>query len=75
MKIINNWQLVGIACLTFGLAPFFPEPHVWGKLKWILGGATGMKPMDWIDFLLHGAPFILLIRIVLLKISQFIKNK
>ena len=35
-----------IASLTLGLAPFSPEPHIWGKLKWILGGANGMQLMD-----------------------------
>lgn len=75
MKLINNWQLIVLICLTLGLAPYFPEPHIWGKLKWILGGAEGMKPMDWFDFILHGAPFVLLIRIVILKIAQSIKNK
>jgi len=27
-----------LLCATLGLAPFFPEPHLWGKIKWILGG-------------------------------------
>lgn len=48
-------------CLTLGLAPFTPEPHIWGKLKWIVGGANGMKFMDYWDTLLHGLPWILLI--------------
>lgn len=49
------------ACLTLGIAPFSPEPHIWGKLKWIAGGAKGMGFMDYWDTLLHGAPWILLI--------------
>ncbi|GAL63919.1 hypothetical protein [Algibacter lectus] len=67
MKMLNDWKLVLLICLTLGLAPFFPEPHILGKLKWILGGATGMKLKDWFDVCLHGFPFVLLIRIVLLK--------
>ena len=51
MKFWNDWRLVGMACVTLGLAPFFPEPHIWGKGKWILGGAAGMQPMDWFDTL------------------------
>lgn len=47
-----------LLCLTLGLAPFVPEPHIWGKLKWIAGGAVGMQPMDYFDVLLHGAPWI-----------------
>ena len=50
-----------MASLTLGLAPFVPEPHVIGKLKWVLGGAKGMQMMDWGDLLMHGAPWLWLI--------------
>jgi hypothetical protein len=50
-----------MASLTLGLAPFIPEPHIWGKLKWVLGGAKGMNSTDWFDFLMHGAPWAWLI--------------
>ena len=70
-EIINNWTLVLLACLTIGLAPFTPEPHVWGKLKWVAGGAIGMQPMDWWDLVMHGTPFVLLMRLVFIK---FLKN-
>ena len=68
MELINSWKVVLLLCLALGLAPYFPEPHILGKIKWILGGATGMKPMDWFDVVLHGFPFVLLIRLVLIKI-------
>lgn len=48
-------------CLTLGLAPFGEEPHLLGKLNWIAGGAQGMKLMDWVDLLIHGFPFMLLV--------------
>ncbi|MCK0108928.1 hypothetical protein MWU58_06465 [Flavobacteriaceae bacterium S0825] len=70
MKLLNDWKLIIIACLTLGLAPFFPEPHIVGKIKWIAGGAVGMKPMDWFDVVLHGFPFILLIRLLLIKLTK-----
>ncbi|MDX1758849.1 hypothetical protein GQ41_0393 [Arenibacter algicola] len=70
MELINNWKIVLLLCLTLGLAPYFPEPHILGKVKWILGGATGMKPMDWFDVLLHGFPFVLLIRLLLIKVLK-----
>ena len=57
-------------CLTLGLAPFFPEPHLWGKIKWVIGGAKDMQLMDWFDILLHGLPWILLIRVIILNITQ-----
>lgn len=56
-----NLRFSLIASLTLGLAPFFPEPHIWGKLKWIAGGANGMELLDWGDALMHGTPWILLI--------------
>ena len=70
MQIINNWRIIILACLTLGLAPFFPEPHIFGKVKWILGGAKGMELMDWFDTLLHGFPYVLLIRIIILKLMN-----
>lgn len=46
-----------IAGLVIGLAPFTP-PHLFGKIQWVLGGAVGMKAMDWFDLLMHGVPFV-----------------
>ncbi len=69
-NVINNWGLIIFACLTLGLAPYVPEPHVWGKLRWVLGGATGMQLMDWFDLVLHGLPWVLLLRLVVVKLSR-----
>jgi hypothetical protein len=52
------WSLLIIACLTLGLAPFVPEPHIWEKLKMLAAG-TLVRPLDIFDFLLHATPFIL----------------
>ena len=70
MKLLNDWKLIILLCLTLGLAPFLPEPHIVGKVKWILGGAVDMKPMDWFDTLLHGFPFLLLIRLFIIKLTK-----
>ena len=48
-----------LACLTLGLAPFFPEPHIWEKLKMLAAGAL-VKPVDMFDLALHAAPFVVL---------------
>ena len=74
MNVLNNWRLVILLCLTLGLAPFFPEPHIYGKLKWMLGGAEGMTIMDWFDFLLHGLPFVLLIRLIYINVALYSKK-
>ncbi len=50
-----------LASLTLGLAPFTPEPHLVGKLRWVAGGAVGMKPIDVFDLVLHGAPWLWLL--------------
>ncbi len=56
--------------LSLGLAPFFPEPHIWSKLKWIKGGAKGMQLMDWFDVLLHGTPWLILIVLLLIELKK-----
>ena len=57
-----------VVSLTLGLAPFVPEPHIWEKLKWILAGAEGMRLIDWLDFVMHGTPWVLLAFSLLRKI-------
>ena len=69
-NVINDPKFVLVACLTLGLAPFFPEPHILGKIRWIAGGANGMQPLDWFDFAFHGLPWLLLIRLGVLKILK-----
>ena len=59
--------MVALACLTIGLTPYFPEPHILGKLRWVAGGAIGMTPLDWGDLLMHGIPWLLLIRLFVIK--------
>lgn len=48
-----------LASLTLGLAPFLPEPHIWEKLKMLLAGDL-VKPIDIFDLLMHATPFVLL---------------
>lgn len=61
--VVRGRSLLGVvpplvASLTLGLAPFLPEPHLLGKLRWVAGGAVGMGTMDWVDLLFHGAPWV-----------------
>ncbi len=70
----KHLNLVLIACLTIGLTPYLPEPHIWGKMKWVLGGAKGMTLLDWWDFVMHGTPWVILIIIIINKyIIQWLK--
>lgn len=59
-----------LACLTLGLAPFVPEPHIIGKIKWVIGGAEGMETMDRLDLAMHGAPWIYLMVAVVIPIRK-----
>lgn len=72
MRLFTDWKFLVLACLTLGLAPFFPEPHIFGKLKWLAGGAVGMQPMDWFDVLLHGLSWILLLIFLLRKLMELL---
>jgi hypothetical protein len=58
-----TWDLVIIACLTLGLAPYRP-PHIWEKIVMLSKGQL-RRPIDWFDFFLHGLPWaVLLLKIV-----------
>lgn len=63
-------RLIIILVLTLGLAPYSPEPHLFGKIRWIKGGAEGMQPMDWFDLVLHGFPFVLLLVYLVLIVRK-----
>ena len=54
------WAVVVIACLSLGLAPFSPLPHVVEKLGMLLRGQL-VRPIDWFDLVLHGSPWAVLI--------------
>jgi len=74
MKIFGDWRFLLMACLTLGLAPFFPEPLIFGKIKLIAGGAVGMQPLDWFDVLFHGTPWLLMIGFLIGKAIEFRKQ-
>jgi hypothetical protein len=54
-----SWGLVIIACATLGLAPFTP-PHIVEKLGMLWRGEL-VRPIDWLDLVMHGAPWLLLV--------------
>ncbi len=61
-KLLNRipFSLVIVLCLTLGLAPFTPEPHIWEKLKMLAAGELS-RAIDIFDLLMHAAPWILLL--------------
>lgn len=54
------FTLAVVFALTLGLAPFVPEPHVWEKLKMLADGSL-TRPIDILDLLMHGLPWVVLI--------------
>ena len=48
--------LIFVLILVF--APFTPEPHLFGKIRWVIGEGSGMAALDIFDLVLHAAPWI-----------------
>jgi hypothetical protein len=65
-----NLKIWFLTSLTLGLAPFFPEPHIWGKIKWLIGGGNGMSSTDYFDVFLHGFPWVMLIITIIVKLKK-----
>ena len=55
-----NWPILIVTCATIGLAPLFPEPHVWEKLRMMVQGNL-IRAIDWFDLLMHGTPWVLVV--------------
>lgn len=78
IKQNNKKILLGVlGSLSLGLAPFTPEPHLFGKIRWVAGGAVGMTGMDWFDLVLHSAPWLFLAYALVerIRLSRTIKNE
>ncbi len=63
MKNNSTTLILALLLLFLGVSPI-SEPHIVGKVQWLMGGAVGMKFIDWFDLFLHGGS--LLISVVLL---------
>lgn len=70
-----TWPVVLLMCATLGLAPYTPAPHIWEDLKWIAGGAHDMGAMNWLDFIMHGTPWVLLLGLTIKGIIGVIKQR
>jgi hypothetical protein len=71
-----NWidrlplNILMVAAILLGLAPFSPEPHLWEKLKMLAAG-TLTRPIDIFDLLMHATPAVLLvIRLLRMRSGQ-----
>jgi hypothetical protein len=62
MKWLDRIPYIMLAPLAIflALAPFTPEPHLWGKLKMLFTG-TLSRPIDFFDLFLHGGLLVILL--------------
>lgn len=66
---LNDWRLPATLVFFWAFSPFWPEPHIWGKIKWIIGGeAASMGWLDWFDFAWHLIPLTYLLYLLNKKI-------
>jgi len=49
-----------IAAVLLGLAPFYPEPHLVEKARWLLHGEA-FRPIDVFDVFWHSWPMLWLL--------------
>ena len=54
-----SWPIALVGCLTLGLAPFTPMPHIYEKIEMLVHGQLKM-PIDIFDLLFHSVPWIVL---------------
>ena len=74
-KYLLDWKLHVVLCLTIGLMPYVPEPHIVGKLRWLAGGGAGMKRMDWLDVFWHAWPWLVLLFVLAKNLIQSYKSR
>jgi hypothetical protein len=72
---LSRYAIPLFLCLTLGLAPFVPEPHIVGKIRWVEGGAVGMGLMDWGDLAMHGLPFVWLAGVAITDVVKLILGR
>ncbi len=60
MNTLFSYPVLIALCLTLGLAPFLPQPHLVQKLRMLFSG-TLTRPIDIFDLLLHATPWVLLL--------------
>lgn len=55
---------LAVAALLLGLAPFFPEPHLFEKLRMLMQGNL-KQLIDIFDLIMHAAlPILLIIKLI-----------
>lgn len=59
------WIVLILGTLTLGLAPFFPQPHLFEKMHMLINGEL-FRGIDVFDLFLHGLfPLLLIVKAAL----------
>jgi len=69
MQSLLTYPVLILLCLTLGLAPFVPQPHIVEKLRMLFAGQL-VRPIDIFDLLFHAWPFALLAYKVVMDLRQ-----
>ncbi|MDH4247033.1 MAG: hypothetical protein OEW39_04380 [Deltaproteobacteria bacterium] len=69
MQALLTYPVLILLCLTLGLAPFVPQPHIVEKLRMLFSGEL-TRPIDIFDLLFHAWPFALLAYKVVTDLRQ-----
>jgi hypothetical protein len=59
MKELLEYKFLIPLVLLLGFAPFFPQPHIVGKIRLLISGEL-KRPLDIFDLAWHAWPFMLL---------------
>jgi hypothetical protein len=60
-KPSDHVKLALILCITIGLTPYYPVPHSYEKLKWLLEGGNNMLMLDYFDLIFSNLPWLYLL--------------
>jgi len=74
MKLDRSIWIFGILSIFLAFAPFYPEPHLIGKLNWIMGGGVGMNQEDYFDLFLHGGPVVVFLVLIGMSFGKRFKS-
>jgi hypothetical protein len=74
MKLDRGLWIFGALSIFLSLAPFLPEPHLIGKIRWVMGGAVGMQPADYFDLFLHAGPLVVFLFMLGLTLGKQFKT-
>jgi hypothetical protein len=74
-KPSDHVKLALILCITIGLTPYYPVPHSYEKLKWLLEGGNNMLMLDYFDLIFSNLPWLYLLGSVIYFYRRRAKTK